>query len=139
MKLIVINKKATFNYTVLDTYEAGIELKGVEVKSISKHDVSINEAYVVVKKNEAFILNMHVSPYDHGNIYNVDPIRTRKLLLHKKEIIKLEFLRKKEAITIVPLKMYWKKNKIKLLIGLCKGKKLYDKRNAIKERDLKRL
>lgn len=139
MKPIVINKKATFNYTVLDTYEAGIELKGVEVKSISKHDVSINEAYVVVKKNEAFILNMHVSPYDHGNIYNVDPIRTRKLLLHKKEIIKLEFLRKKDAITIVPLKMYWKKNKIKLLIGLCKGKKLYDKRNAIKERDLKRL
>lgn len=139
MKPIVINKKATFNYTVLDTYEAGIELKGVEVKSISKHDVSINDAYVVVKKNEAFILNMHVSPYDHGNIYNVDPIRTRKLLLHKKEIIKLEFLRKKDAITIVPLKMYWKKNKIKLLIGLCKGKKLYDKRNAIKERDLKRL
>ncbi len=138
MKIVVINKKANFNYNVLDTYEAGIELKGVEVKSIHKGDVSISEAYVVFKKNEAYILNMHVSPYDHGNIYNVDPLRTRKLLLHKKEIIKLEFYRKKDSITIVPLKIYWKNNKLKVLIGLAKGKNLIDKRNAIKERDLKR-
>lgn len=105
MKIVVVNKKANFNYNVLDTYEAGIELKGVEVKSIHKGDVSINEAYVMFKKNEAYILNMHVSPYDHGNIYNVDPLRTRKLLLHKKEIIKLEFCRKKDSITVVPLSL----------------------------------
>lgn len=138
MKVIVTNKKAHFNYIISDTYEAGIELKGVEVKSIQKGDVSINESYVVFKKNEAFILNMHVSPYEHGNRFNVEPLRTRKLLLHKHEIIKLEFLIKKESITIIPLKLYWKKNKLKVLIGLAKGKKLVDKRNTIKERDLKR-
>lgn len=138
MKVIVTNKKAHFNYVIGDTYETGIELKGVEVKSIQKGEVSINESYVVFKRNEAFILNMHVSPYDHGNIFNVDPLRTRKLLLHKHEIIKLEFLIKKDSITIIPLKLYWKKNKLKVLIGLAKGKKLFDKRNTIKERDLKR-
>lgn len=138
MKVIVTNKKANFNYTIIDTYEAGIELKGVEVKSIQKGNVSINEAYIMFKKNEAYVLNMHVAPYEHGNIFNVDSNRTRKLLLHKHEIIKLEFERKKESVTIVPLKIYWKKNKIKVLIGLAKGKNLVDKRNTIKERDQKR-
>lgn len=138
MKIVVVNKKANFNYVILDTYEAGIELKGVEVKSIHKGQVSITEAYVIFKNNEAYILNMHVSPYEHGNIYNVNPIRTRKLLLHKNEIIKLELIRKKESITVVPLKIYWKNNKLKVLIGIAKGKNLIDKRNTIKERDLKR-
>ncbi|MEG0879505.1 MAG: SsrA-binding protein SmpB, partial [Malacoplasma sp.] len=128
MKLIVQNKKAHFNYNLLESYEVGIELKGVEVKSIQKGNVSINEAYVFFKKNEAFIINMNISPYDHGNIHNVNPIRERKLLLHKKEIIKLQHIAKKDSLTIIPYKIYWKHNKIKLLIYLAKGKKLFDKR-----------
>lgn len=138
MKEILFNKKANFNYEIIKTYEAGICLKGVEVKSIYQKKVSIDDAYVVIKKNEAYILNMHIAPYEHGNIYNVEPTRTRKLLLHKNEIIKLEFLRKKESITIIPTKLYWKKNKIKILIALCKGKNLIDKRETIKKRDLSR-
>lgn len=106
MKEILFNKKANFNYEIIKTYEAGICLKGVEVKSIYQKKVSIDDAYVVIKKNEAYILNMHIAPYEHGNIYNVEPTRTRKLLLHKNEIIKLEFLRKKESITIIPIKLY---------------------------------
>lgn len=135
MKLILLNKKANFNYQLLDSYEAGIELKGVEVKSIQKGDVSISEAYIFFRKNEAFIINMHVSPYDHGNIFNVNPTRERKLLLHKNEIIKLQHMVKKDSLAIIPYKIYWKKNKIKLLIYLAKGKKLHDKRETIKKRD----
>lgn len=138
MKIIAVNKKAHFNYHLFDCYECGIELKGVEVKSIQKHNVSINEAYMFIKNNEAFIINMHIAPYEQGNIFNVDPIRTRKLLLHRHEIIKLQLLAKKESYTFVPTKIYWKKNKIKILICLAKGKKLYDKRLAIKKRDMER-
>lgn len=139
MKIIAQNKKAFFKYNILESFEAGIELKGTEVKSIHQGNVSINEAYVIFKKNEAYILNMHVAPYEHGNIFNVDPYRTRKLLLHKNEIIKLIFLLKKESCTIVPLKIYWKKSKIKLEIALVKGKKNFDKREDIKKRDLERI
>lgn len=138
MKLIIVNKKANFNYQLLDSYEVGIELKGVEVKSIQKGDVSISEAYIFFRKNEAFIVNMNISPYDHGNIFNVNPTRERKLLLHKKEIIKLQYLVKKDSLTVIPYKIYWKKNKIKLLIYLAKGKKLFDKRETIKKRDEER-
>lgn len=138
MKVLVINKKANFNYNVLDTYEAGIELKGVEVKSLQSKNASINESYITFKKDEAYILNMHIAPYENGNIFNVDPNRTRKLLLHKHEIIKLQLQIKKDSITLIPLKIYWKKNKIKVLIGLAKGKNVVDKRNTIKERDAKR-
>lgn len=138
MKLILLNKKAHFNYQLLDSYEVGIELKGVEVKSIQKGDVSISEAYIFFRKNEAFIINMNISPYDHGNIFNVNPTRERKLLLHKKEIIRLQYLAKKESLTIIPYKIYWKNNKIKLLIYLAKGKKLFDKRETIKKRDEER-
>ncbi len=138
MKILVINKKANFNYTISDTYEAGIELKGVEVKSLQSKNASINESYITFVKNEAYIINMHIAPYENGNIYNVDQDRRRKLLLHKHEIIKLQLQIKKDSITIVPLKVYWKKNKIKVLIGLAKGKNVVDKRNTIKERDAKR-
>lgn len=138
MKILVINKKANFNYTISDTYEAGIELKGVEVKSLQSKNASINESYITFIKNEAYIINMHIAPYENGNIYNVDQDRRRKLLLHKHEIIKLQLQIKKDSITLVPLKVYWKKNKIKVLIGLAKGKNLVDKRNTIKERDAKR-
>lgn len=138
MKILVINKKANFNYTISDTYEAGIELKGVEVKSLQSKNASINESYITFIKNEAYIINMHIAPYENGNIYNVDQDRRRKLLLHKHEIIKLQLQIKKDSITLVPLKVYWKKNKIKVLIGLAKGKNVVDKRNTIKERDAKR-
>lgn len=138
MKILVINKKANFNYTISDTYEAGIELKGVEVKSLKSKNASINESYITFIKNEAYIINMHIAPYENGNIYNVDQDRRRKLLLHKHEIIKLQLQIKKDSITLVPLKVYWKKNKIKVLIGLAKGKNVVDKRNTIKERDAKR-
>lgn len=138
MKILVINKKANFNYTISDTYEAGIELKGVEVKSLQSKNASINESYITFIKNEAYIINMHIAPYENGNIYNVDRDRKRKLLLHKHEIIKLQLQIKKDSITLVPLNVYWKKNKIKVLIGLAKGKNVVDKRNTIKERDAKR-
>ncbi|WPL36353.1 SsrA-binding protein SmpB [Malacoplasma iowae] len=138
MKILVVNKKANFNYTISDTYEAGIELKGVEVKSLQSKNASINESYITFIKNEAFIINMHIAPYENGNIFNVDQDRRRKLLLHKHEIIKLQLQIKKDSITLVPLKVYWKRNKIKVLIGLAKGKNVVDKRNTIKERDAKR-
>ncbi len=138
MKIIVVNKKLNFNYLVIEKIEAGIELKGVEVKSIHLNNVNISDAYVIFRKNQAYILNMHIAPYSHGNIYNVEPLRTRKLLLHKKEIIKYQNKIKKESLTMVPSKIYWKKNKLKVEIALVKGKKIFDKRETIKERDNKR-
>ena len=138
MKILVVNKKLNFNYVVIEKIEAGIELKGVEVKSIHLNNANISDAYVIFKKNEAFILNMNIAPYLHGNIFNVDPLRTRKLLLHKKEILKYELKIKKEGLTMIPSKIYWKNNKLKVEIALAKGKKIHDKRESIKERDQKR-
>lgn len=138
MKIILVNKKINFNYEIIEKIEAGIELKGVEVKSIHLNNANISDAYVIFKKNEAYILNMHIAPYSHGNIYNVNPLRTRKLLLHKKEIIKYQHRIKKESLTMIPNRVYWKKNKLKIEIALAKGKKVHDKREAIKERDQKR-
>lgn len=138
MKILVVNKKLNFNYVVIEKIEAGIELKGVEVKSIHLNNANISDAYVIFKKNEAFILNMNIAPYSHGNIFNVDPLRTRKLLLHKKEILKYELKIKKEGLTMIPSKIYWKNNKLKVEIALAKGKKIHDKRESIKERDQKR-
>lgn len=135
MKTIIVNKKANFNYFLLDKYEAGIELKGTEVKSIYNNNVSIEEAFVNIRKNEMFINNMHIAPFDQGNIFNVDPLRKRKLLMHKNEILKIEHKLKKESLTIVITKLYWKGKKIKAEISLAKGKKLYDKRETIKKRD----
>lgn len=135
MKIIVVNKKLNFNYEVIEKIEAGIELKGVEVKSIHLNNANISDSYVIFKRDQAYVLNMNIAPYSHGNIYNVDPVRTRKLLLHKKEIIKYQARIKKESLTMIPSKIYWKRNKLKLEIALAKGKKVHDKRQAIKDRD----
>ena len=138
MKIILKNKKASFNYFILDKYEAGIELKGVEVKSISIKKVSLDESYVSISKGEVWIVNMHVSPYEQGNRYNQDPLRKRKLLLHKKEILKISTKIKKEGLTIIPTMVYWSGRKIKVEIGLAKGKKLHDKRESLKKKEIKK-
>lgn len=132
------NKKAYFDYTVLDSIEAGISLVGTEIKSIRKGSVDLKDTFITIKNNEAFILNMYIAKYEKGNIFNHDERRTRKLLLHKSEIKKLKEKVSTEGLTLIPLKLYFKKNYVKVLVGLCKGKKLYDKRASIKERDLKR-
>lgn len=135
MKTIIVNKKANFNYFLLDKYEAGIELKGTEVKSIYNNNINIEEAYVNIKINEMFVNNMHIAPFEQGNIFNVDPVRKRKLLMHKKEILRIKHKIEKESLTIVITRLYWKGKKIKAEIALAKGKKLFDKRETIKKRD----
>ena len=132
------NKKAYFDYTDLEEIEAGISLVGTEIKSVRKGSVDLKDSFITIKNNEAFILNMYIARYEEGNIFNHDERRTRKLLLHKKEIQKLKEKVSTEGLTLIPLKLYFKKNYVKVLVGLCKGKKLYDKRASIKERDLKR-
>ncbi len=132
------NKKAYFDYQILEEIEAGIVLTGTEIKSIRNGQANLKDSYAIIRNNEVYILNMHISKYDDGNIFNHEETRTRKLLLHKKEILKLNDKIKLQGLTLVPLKLYFKKNKAKLLIGLAKGKKLYDKRESIKERDIKR-
>lgn len=132
------NKKAYFDYTVLEEIEAGISLVGTEIKSVRKGSVDLKDSFITIKNNEAFIINMYIAKYEEGNIFNHDERRTRKLLLHKKEIKKLKEKVSTEGLTLIPLKLYFKKNYVKVLIGICKGKKLYDKRASIKERDLKR-
>lgn len=134
----VKNKKAYFDYTILHELEAGIALTGTEIKSIRKGSIDLKDTFVNIKNNEAYILNMYIAKYEEGNIFNHDERRTRKLLLHKKEIKKLKEQIKQEGLTIIPLKLYFKKNKVKILIGVCRGKKLYDKRQSLKEKDLKR-
>ncbi|MCI9281002.1 MAG: SsrA-binding protein SmpB [Bacilli bacterium] len=134
----VKNKKAYFDYSILEELEAGIALTGTEIKSIRKGSIDLKDTFVNIKNNEAFILNMYIAKYEEGNIFNHEERRTRKLLLHKKEIKKLKEQIKVEGLTIIPLKLYFKKNKVKILIGICKGKKLYDKRASLKEKDLKR-
>lgn len=132
------NRKAKFDYQVFDTYEAGIVLTGTEIKSIRQGNCNIKDSYVIIKNSEAYVINMHISPYEEGNIFNHEETRTRKLLLHKKEILKLNDKLKISGYTIVPLKIYFNKNKAKMLIGLAKGKKNYDKRESLKEKDMKR-
>ena len=132
------NKKAYFDYTILDSIEAGISLVGTEIKSVRKGSVDLKDSFITIKNNEAFLLNMYIAKYEEGNIFNHDERRTRKLLLHKKEIKKLKEKISIEGLTLIPLKLYFKKNYVKVLVGICKGKKLYDKRASIKERDLKR-
>ena len=136
--LEVKNKKAYFDYFILEELEAGIALTGTEIKSIRKGSIDLKDTFVNIKNNEVFILNMYIAKYEEGNIFNHEERRTRKLLLHKKEIKKLKEQIKVEGLTIIPLKLYFKKNKVKILIGICKGKKLYDKRASLKEKDLKR-
>lgn len=138
IKIAAQNKKAYHDYFVEDTYEAGIALSGTEVKSIRQSAVNMKDSYCHVEKGEMIMYGVHISPYEKGNIFNKDPLRPRKLLLHKKEIMKLFGLCGKEGYTIVPLKMYFSGSKVKVEIGLCKGKKNYDKRQSIAERDAKR-
>ena len=134
----IVNREAHFNYLVLDEIEAGIVLTGTEIKSIRAGKAQIKDSYANIRNNECFLLNMHINEYKEGNLFNHDPKRTRKLLLHKSEIKKISDKVKIEGLTLVPLKVYFKKNKVKVLIGICKGKKLFDKRESIKERDLER-
>ena len=134
----IINRKAKFEYEILDKFEAGIVLTGTEIKSIRNGNANIKDSYAIIKNGEVFLLNMFISEYKEGNIFNHDERRERKLLLHKHEIIKLDKEIELNHYTLIPLKLYFKKGKAKILLGLCKGKKLYDKRETIKERDLER-
>ncbi|MBR5234081.1 MAG: SsrA-binding protein SmpB [Clostridia bacterium] len=127
-RIVAQNKKAYHDYFVEETYEAGIELFGTEVKSVRQGKINLKDSWCNIVKGEIFVNGMHISPYDHGNIFNRDPMRPKKLLMHKKEILKLFGLTKQQGYAIIPLQVYFKKGKAKLLIGLCKGKKLYDKR-----------
>lgn len=132
------NKKAYFDYYIESEYEAGIELKGTEIKAIREGSVNLKDSFARIKNNEVFVINMFIGKYEQGNIFNHEERRERKLLLHKKEILKIKKMIQVEGFSLIPLKLYFKKNKAKLLIGVAKGKKLYDKRETIKERDLKR-
>ena len=132
------NRKAKYDYNILEEIECGIELVGTEVKSIRNGSVNLKDSYAIIKNGEAYLLNTHISLYEEGNIFNHEETRTRKLLLHKKEILKLNDKIRIEGYTLIPLKMYFVKNKVKVLLGICKGKKLYDKRETIKKRDMER-
>ena len=139
IKLIANNKKAYFDYFVLDKYECGIELFGTEVKSIRMGQCSIKEAWVRIdNKLEVYIMGMHINPYERGNIFNKDPLRVRKLLLHKIEIRKLSSKLNEKGLTLVPLQVYLKSSLVKVELGLCQGKKNYDKRDTLKAKDSKR-
>lgn len=138
IKIIASNKKAHFNYFLSDFMEAGIELKGTEIKSLRVTGATINDSYVVIRNDEAEIINMYIKPYDHGNLFNHDPLRSRKLLLHKHQIRWLAQKIKTEGFTVVPTKIYFSKGKAKVEIALAKGKHNYDKRETIKKRDLQR-
>ena len=139
IKVLVNNSKAKFLYFLEDFLECGIELKGSEIKSIRHNGAGLRDSYVIFKNEEAFILNMHIAPYENGNSFNHEPNRTRKLLLHKKEIRRMSQKAKEKAMTIVPTKVYLKKGKVKVEIALAKGKKLFDKRETIKRRDDERM
>ena len=134
----IYNKKARFDYFIEEEYEAGIVLTGTEIKSIRKGSCNIKDCYGIIRKDEIYLLNMFVGQYKEGNIFNHEETRDRKLLLHKKEIKKISQMIEVQGLTIVPLKLYFKDNKLKVLIGICRGKKNYDKRESIKERDIKR-
>lgn len=136
--VIAQNKKAYHDYFVDEEIEAGIELVGTEVKSVRMGRVNLKDSYVSCKTGEAMIIGMHISPYEQGSIFNHEPLRTRRLLLHKKEIAKLIGLTTQESYTLIPLKLYFKGQYVKLSLGICRGKKNYDKRAAIAERDAKR-
>ena len=138
VKLIASNRKAYHDYFVEDKYEAGIELCGTEVKSIRMGNVNLKDAFCIIKDGEMAVHGMHVSPYEKGNIFNRDPMRPRRLLMHKREILRLFAKVKQDGYALVPLSVYFKGPRIKLEVGLCKGKKLYDKRDAAAARDAKR-
>ena len=134
----IVNRKARHDYFIEDEFECGIVLSGTEIKSIRDGACNFNDSYIIVRNYELFILNMYIGIYKQGNIFNHQETRTRKLLMHKREILKLNDKIRLEGYTLIPLKLYFKNNKAKILMGLCKGKKNYDKRETIKERDIKR-
>lgn len=135
---ISVNRQARHEYFVLETYEAGIELYGTEIKSIRTGSVNLKEAWADIQNGQVYIYGMHISPYEKGNIFNKDPFRVRRLLLHKKEIIKLSSKIRQDGLTLVPLSLYYKNQYVKVELGLCKGKKLYDKREADAKKNAKR-
>ena len=132
------NRKARHDYFVIESYEAGIELFGTEVKSLRAGAVNLKDSYCEIDGGELFIHGMHISPYEHGNIFNRDPLRKKKLLMHKREIMKLTGLVSRDGYTLVPLSLYFKGSRVKMAVGLCKGKKLYDKRDSAAKRDADR-
>ena len=134
----ILNREAKFNYFIQDEIECGIVLLGTEIKSIRDGKANLKDSYAIIRNNEVFLINMNISEYKEGNLFNHEPKRTRKLLLHKKEILKLKKEIEQDGFTLVPLKLYFAKNKAKILLGLCKGKKNFDKRETIKQRELKR-
>lgn len=137
-KQIAENRKARHEYFVLETYEAGIELIGTEVKSIRNGSVNLKDSWCSIDNGEMYIKGMHISPYEKGNIFNRDPMRVRKLLLHRKEIDRLYGTLKQDGLTLIPLSLYFKDSRVKVQLGLCRGKKLHDKREASAQRDAKR-
>ena len=138
MKIITENRKARHDYTIEESFEAGIELKGTEVKSMRAGKANLKDSFAIIENGELYLYGMHISPYEQGNIFNVDPLRPRRLLMHKKEILRLLGKTREQGLTLVPLKAYFKKDKIKIELALAKGKKLYDKRQAAAEKDAKR-
>lgn len=137
-KIIAENRKARHDYFVIETYEAGIELFGTEVKSLRAGTVNMKDSYCEIDKGEMFALGVHISPYEQGNIFNRDPLRPKKLLLHKNEIMKLTGLVSREGYTLVPISLYFKGSRVKMAVGLCKGKKLYDKRDSAAQKSAQR-
>ena len=138
VKEISSNRKAFHEYFVLERYEAGIELFGTEVKSIRAGQVNLKDSFCTVKDGELFVRGMHISPYEHGNIFNKDPVRPRRLLMHKREIMKLQARIMQDGVALIPLSLYFKDSRVKLELGLCKGKKLHDKRDSEADRQSKR-
>ena len=138
VKEITSNRKAFHEYFVLERFEAGIELAGTEVKSIRAGNVNLKDAFCTIKDGELFVRGMHISPYEHGNIFNKDPVRPRRLLMHKREIVKLNARIMQDGVALIPLSLYFKDSRVKVELGLCKGKKTYDKREAVAKRDAKR-
>ena len=137
-KTIAQNKKAHHDYFVIESMEAGIELVGTEVKSLRAGRVNLKDSWCSIVEGELFVNGMHISPYEQGNIFNKDPMRVRKLLMHKREIMRLFGLIKQEGYSIIPISLYFKGSRVKIQIGLCKGKKLYDKRHDIAQKDMRR-
>lgn len=138
IKTVAENRKARHDYFILESFEAGIELVGTEVKSIRKGGVNLKDSYIYVEDGEAVIRGMHISPYDHGNVFNKDPMRVRRLLLHKRQINSLYGKIRTEGLTLIPISVYFKGSRVKVQVGLCKGKKLYDKRDDMAAKSAKR-
>lgn len=138
VKLLLLNKKARFNYFIDETLECGIELQGTEVKSLRENRFSFGDSYARIKEGQLYLIGFHISPYPFGNLHNHEPERERKLLIHKEEIRKLRKKVEEKGFTLVPIKVYLKNGLIKVELGICRGKKLYDKRETIKQRDLER-